>query len=128
MISRRFLLPAIFLSLAAGVGCGGGTSSSNRSPANTITTSGNNVVPITVNLGPTGNYADGAFASVTLCAPGTSNCQTIDGVLVDTGSSGLRILSSLITVPLTPVNAPDGNPMVECFPFVSGYTWGAVET
>jgi len=72
------------------MGCGGGSSSSpsSNSPI-TIASSGTNVAPILVNGGPNGNYVDGAFASVTLCVPGTSSCQTIDGVLVDTGSSGL---------------------------------------
>jgi hypothetical protein len=86
------------------------------------------VQAISVTLGPDGNYANGAFTSVTLCAPGTSTCQTIDGVLVDTGSSGLRILSSVLTTTLPQQKAADGNPIVECLPFVSGYTWGPVQT
>jgi hypothetical protein len=66
---------------------------------------------------------------VTVCAPGTTSCQTIDGVLVDTGSSGLRLLSSAITtVTLPPQKAADGNAIVECLPFVTGLTWGPVET
>jgi len=70
------------------IGCGGGSSSnpSSTSPV-TIASSGANVAPISVNGGPDGNYVDGAFASVTLCMPGMSTCQTIDGMLVDTGSS-----------------------------------------
>ena len=83
---------------------------------------------IAVNSGPAGNYANGAFTSVTVCAPGSSSCQTIDGVLVDTGSSGLRILSSALTLSLTQQKASDGNPVVECLPFVSGFTWGPVQT
>ena len=36
------------------------------------------------------------YVNVTICAPGsTTNCQTIDHVQVDTGSQGLRILSSV---------------------------------
>ncbi len=109
--------------LLFGLGCGGGSS-----PHTTITTTGSNVQPITVNAGPDGNYANGAFTSVTVCVPGTSTCQTIDNVLVDTGSSGLRILSSALTVALLQQKASDGNPVVECLPFVSGYTWGPVQT
>jgi hypothetical protein len=85
------------------------------------------VQAITVNAGPAGNYANGAFTSVTVCVPGTSICQTIDGVLVDTGSSGLRLLSPL-TVSLPQQKASDGNPVVECFPFLTAYTWGPVQT
>ncbi len=107
------------------VGCGGSSSSSSNH--SNQTPSGSNVQSITVNAGPAGNYANGAFTSVTVCAPGTSTCQTVDGVLVDTGSSGLRVLASALTVPLTQQNASDGNPVYECLPFVIGYTWGAVQ-
>src|SRR5581483_9230831 len=61
-----------------------------------------NTQQIVVNAGPAGNYFNGAFTSVTICAPGTSNCQTVDGVLVDTGSSGLRVLSSALSLNLSP--------------------------
>jgi hypothetical protein len=105
------------------VACGG-TSHSNGGGGNP----GSNVQAISVTLGPDGNYANGAFTGVTVCAPGTSTCQTIDGVLVDTGSSGLRILSSVLTTALPQQKASDGNPVVECLPFVSGYTWGPVQT
>jgi predicted aspartyl protease len=120
---------AVCMGLAFSVGCGGGSSSSSNTttPPQTITPSGNNVAPISVNGGPLGNYADAAFVSVTICVPGTSNCQTIDNVLVDTGSSGLRVLSSVMTLPL-PQQMSGGNPLVECFPFVSGNTWGPVQT
>jgi hypothetical protein len=112
---------------ATSVGCGG----SSTHP-NTIAPVANasNVASISVNSGPPGNggHVNGGFASVTVCAPGTSTCQTIDGVLVDTGSSGLRILSSALTVALPQQNNAGGNPVLECFPFVSGYTWGPVQT
>jgi hypothetical protein len=86
------------------------------------------VQAITVNAGPPGaNYANGAFTSVTVCVPGTSTCQTIDGVLVDTGSSGLRLLASALTISL-PQQTSAGNPVYECLPFVIGYTWGPVQT
>jgi hypothetical protein len=107
--------------------CGGSSSTSSPSPTPTPTPS-SNVQAITVNTGPAGNYVNGAFTSVTVCVPGTATCQAIDGVLVDTGSSGLRILSSALTTPLTQQKAADGNPVVECLPFVSGYTWGPVQT
>lgn len=115
---------AIFLGCAFLLGCGGGSSSK---PPQTITSSGNNIASISVNGGLDGFYADAAFVSVTVCVPGTSTCQTIDNVLVDTGSSGLRVAPSVLTLPL-PQQMSGGNPVVECFPFVSGYTWGPVET
>ena len=129
---NRFTLRNIFPMIAAcaalwsGLCCGG--SSSPHVNSNSVSTSGSNVQPITVNSGPTGNYTNGAFTSITVCAPGTSTCQTIDGILVDTGSSGLRILSSALTISLSQQKSSDGNPVVECLPFVSGYTWGPVQS
>ncbi len=131
---RKFLGFAAYFGVVFSVGCGGGSSSSNNSttPPNTIASSGTNVVPITVNSGPSNSgflYANGAFVNVTLCVPGTSTCQTIGEVLVDTGSFGLRIVSSpVLTLSLPQENASDGNPMVECLQFLDSYTWGPVQT
>jgi hypothetical protein len=89
----------------------------------------NNVQPIISNSGPANDYFDGAFTSVTICAPGSStNCQTIDGVLVDTGSTGLRLLSSVVSIALPLQTDGSGNPIGECFQFLDGYTWGPVQT
>jgi hypothetical protein len=127
--AREALLGLSLLTVFFGVlftsACGG---SSGSTPTPTPTPSGSNVQAITVNSGPAGNYANGAFTSVTVCVPGTSTCQTIDGVLVDTGSSGLRLLSSALTISLPQQDALDGNPVAECLPFVIGYTWGPVQT
>src|SRR5208337_4740797 len=94
-----------------------------------------NVQSITLNAGPTAGapynnpYVDGAFTSVTVCVPGsTTNCQTISGVLVDTGSSGLRVLSSALTLSLPQQTGSKGDPIVECLPFVGSFTWGPVQT
>jgi hypothetical protein len=104
--------------------CGG----SGSPHQNTITTTGSNVQSISVNAGPAGNYANGVFTSVTVCVPSTSNCQTIDGVLVDTGSYGLRLLSSAGGGALTLSLPTQSGPIGECAPFVDGYTWGPVAT
>ena len=128
----RFVALLLLGALMSVVGCGGGSSSG------TVANNGNggggggggggagtgNSVSLTVDGGPAGLgfiSADVAFADVTLCVPGTNNCQIIDHVAVDTGSSGLRILQSVLTLPL----AQEGN-LVECFQFVSGFTWGPV--
>jgi Protein of unknown function (DUF3443) len=124
---RKFLVAVTGLACAFSLGCGGGgTSSSTKTTV--IALSGSNVAPIVVNSGPANAYANGAFASVTVCVPGTSTCQTIDGVLVDTGSSGLRILSSALTLALPQQKAPSGNPVAECLTFLGSYTWGPVQT
>ena len=110
------------------VGCGG--SSSHKNSMSPIAASGNNVQPIVVNSGPAGNYANGVFTSITLCVPSSSTCQTIDGILVDTGSYGLRVLSSAgggtLTLSLPRQTESSGNVIGECALFVSGYTWGSV--
>lgn len=92
--------------------------------------SASNIQAIAVNSGPDHNYANGVFTSVTICAPGTSNCQNIPGVLVDTGSFGLRLLSSALGTlnGSLPQQTTGGNPTVECAQFVSSVLWGPVKT
>ncbi|HKV64585.1 MAG TPA: DUF3443 domain-containing protein [Candidatus Acidoferrum sp.] len=111
--------------LAAMAGCSGSTKSGGGGGGGSTS----NVQAITVNSGPGGGYFNGAFTSVTVCVPGsTTNCQTIGGILVDTGSPGLRILSSALTISLPQQTGSSGNPIVECLPFLSGFTWGPVQT
>ena len=50
------------------------------------------------------------------------------GILIDTGSVGLRVLSSVVTLPLPQQTGAAGAPVVECLPFVDGFTWGPVQT
>jgi hypothetical protein len=110
-------------------GCGSSSPSSSNSNSGSGGTGSttNNVQAISINGGPEENVADGAFTSVTVCAPGTSTCQTISGILIDTGSSGLRIFASALSINLTQQTS-GGNPIVECAQFGSGTTWGPVQT
>ena len=118
---------------AASAGCGGGGSGSNASTTGgggTITTSTtpvNNVQPIAVNAGPANNTFNEPLTSITICAPGTSNCQTISDVLVDTGSVGLRLLASLVSVSLPESTDASGNLVGNCVNFAdNSYAWGPV--
>ena len=105
-------------------------------PAPTPVAAVGNVVPVYVNGGLSGRYLDGLFASVTVCQPGTAHCQTIDHVLVDTGSYGLRVVASafdgslLASLPAQTgaINDSAGgtNPLAECALFSASYTWGSV--
>ena len=110
-------------------GCGGGNvSSSSTKMGSPIPL---NVQPIVVDSGPpaVGGTANEPFVSVTLCSPSApSNCQTIDHVLVDTGSYGLRIISSVLSPSLALPLQTDasGNAIVECTMFADGYSWGPV--
>jgi hypothetical protein len=117
----RALLFAFLVAQELTPQCGSAPSAAPPAPAS-------NVQPVVVNAGPTNNYFNGAFTSVTICVPGqTTNCQTIDGVLVDTGSTGLRVLASALTLTLPPQPASNGGPLVECAQFLDGFTWGPVQ-
>src|SRR6185437_8816851 len=119
---RQWLATALAsgLMLAA---CGGG--GSNRGSGNS---SVNNTLPVQVNLGVNNDYANGLFTSVTVCVPGTTNCQTINDVLVDTGSYGLRLLASQVSLQLPASQDGSGNPLGECVQFASSFNWGPVVT
>src|SRR6201998_4752715 len=111
---RTFLSLVMLGSLAIVLGCGGSSSSGSSSSGSNSSSnplSGANVPPIVANSGPLQNYANGVFTSVTVCAPGTSTCQTISSVLVDTGSYGLRVLASALNgLALPQKNEASGQP------------------
>jgi hypothetical protein len=95
------------------------------------TTAGANVLEVVVDPGPPGldpPYTNGLFASATICEPGTCNCQTFDHLLVDTGSFGVRVLESLLSLALPDAMSTSGQALAECFPFVDGTAWGPVKT
>jgi hypothetical protein len=88
-----------------------------------------NVQPITVAQIAT-STRNMLQTSVTICMPGTSTCQTIDNIQVDTGSQGLRILASALSpaLALPAVSTGSGSAAAECTVFGSGYTWGSVRS
>jgi hypothetical protein len=137
----------LWLGLCILAGCGGGggspssASSSSSSGASSSSSSssssgatGPNVIAVTVGPGPAaamGGTFNIPYASVKVCQPGTTTCATIDDVLVDTGSVGLRLMASALSaagltlaVTADPSNA--SNSIAECLPFADGYTWGPV--
>lgn len=126
---RTFLPLVIVAGLGFLVGCGG-SSGSGGTPKGVPTGGTANVQPIAVDGGPVANtiYPNGAFTSVTICNPGTTTCQTIDGILVDTGSFGLRILSSAITLTGLQTLSSGNGTLYNCINFAdSSYLWGAAE-
>lgn len=127
---RQFIALSLSALLVALVGCSSASTSIGVPPPPPKT---GNVATISVNGGPlagtSGSYGNGAFTSVTICVPGsTTQCQTIGGILVDTGSSGLRIEASVLTLSLPQQKDSSNNPIVECGEFGSGFTWGPVQT
>ncbi len=124
---------AICLLVSAGCGTGSsGTSTSSSSSSSTGTsgttpTTVNNIQSIEVGVGPTGTDVNQLLTSVKICVPGTTNCQTISNILVDTGSTGLRLLSSAVTLTLPRVSDSSGNPLGNCVAFANNnYAWGPV--
>ncbi|MDP9045427.1 MAG: DUF3443 domain-containing protein [Pseudomonadota bacterium] len=118
------LWAAVCLAAAVLAGCGGGGGGGGGG-GDTTSTSTNNVAAVTVDAGLTGRFVNVVTTSVTLCVPGTTNCQTIPNVLVDTGSSGLRLLASAIKLPLPAVASASGT-YHECADFADGTLWGSV--
>lgn len=147
-------LCAVLLAACGGGGGGGGTlstvasgttttstgtstgTSSGSSTSTTTAASAANVAPIIVDSGPAVVAAStGAgtvnipFVSVTVCSPTGTNCQTIDHVIVDTASVGLRLIASAMTntAQLPAMTNNSGNPYAECAQFASGYSWGSLK-
>jgi len=88
-----------------------------------------NVMAITVNgsLCSNNSYVNKPCVSVTVCTPGTSTCQTIDDILLDTGSFGLRIFKQALNVSLTQVTSGSDS-IAECIQYGDGSSdWGPVQ-
>jgi len=92
-------------------------------PPNTFS----NLQPVHVDGGPISGKIkpNTAFTSVTVCAPGTIACTRVDGIIVDTGSVGLRILSSAL--PSLPATTTGGSASSECELYGrNSFLWGDV--
>lgn len=109
-------------------GCGSGNDGGGTMPP--APTPVANTVDVSVGPGPAGNAINFAFVSVKLCNPGgATTCITIPDVLVDTGSTGLRILASAPGVSGLMLGevVVAGSPIYECVPYADGtYLWGPV--
>jgi hypothetical protein len=108
-------------------GGGGGTPAAVMAPA-----AQSNVFAVSVDAGPagTGYNVNRLYTTVTVCQTGsTTVCQTIDHVLVDTGSTGLRVLASQVpsAIGLRPVLAGGGQPLLNCVQFLdASFDWRPV--
>jgi Protein of unknown function (DUF3443) len=90
-----------------------------------------NTVALTVDSGPSSatGQINHAYVTLKVCASGSTQCASIDHVLVDTGSSGLRLVRSALTsggVTLTGETDAQGQAIEECMTFAGGQTWGPV--
>lgn len=83
-----------------------------------------NAVKITMGCG----YINEPCVSVTICEPNTSNCQTIPNVLLDTGSYGLRLFSSVVSLNLS-TRVLGGGSLAECVSYADGTSqWGPIKS
>jgi hypothetical protein len=117
-------------SLLALTSCGGGSGYGGPPPPPPPPPPGPNVATLTVEAGPA-QTINIPFITITVCAPSTSNCQTISGIEVDTASNGLRLMASVLNSSLRsalPQQMVAGTtiPVVECMQFADGYSWGPV--
>ena len=147
---RRIALAILISGLLFLVGCGGsgsgngaGGNGGNGGGTNggTSIAGGNTIVPLgAANVAPlTVNSFNGdvniPYTTVQVCVPGTvspgtanPNCVTIDHIMIDTGSTGLRIPASLLSG-LNLANVNPGTPVTECYSFLSGtFFWGSVRS
>ena len=115
---KRLALTLVVLCLLAA--CGGGDDGGSPSNADTISVSiGTSSTCVTINE---------LCTSVTICQPGTGNCQTVSDVLVDIGSVGLRVFGSVLSTPLSQTVDAQGRAVGECASFADGSTiWGGVQ-
>jgi len=143
---NRIFWHAVALALLAFLAaCGGGDSTTTTISGSGLNSLGlspsvatnfvqtENNLQVMVENGPQtfGTNTNLLYATVKVCTPGdATQCDTIDHVIVDTGSVGLRVLASKIVRAVLPPIQLSTNPAPiqnawECFPFVIGGLWGA---
>ena len=106
-------------------------SNNPTAPANNSVSTTLNTVALTVDSGPSSatDQLNHAYVTLKVCAAGQTQCASIDHVLVDTGSSGLRLVRSVLTaggVTLSGETDSQGQAIEECMTFGGGQTWGPV--
>ena len=116
-------------------GCGGGGSSGSAGthvtlPASSASLTDTNVALVEVRQGPLDNV-NMPYVSVTVCLPGSvassTNCRTIDNVLLDTGSTGLRLFAGAVSGLALPQQTVTGvGTVYECAQFVTTLALGKV--
>lgn len=115
-------------------GCGGGSSSSPPAPEAVCTgttptelpSSTTNTMPVyqstcagTVNI---------PAVTLHICVPGSTTCEDVPNILIDYGSTGLRLSHTLAIAGELPQEQISGQGLYECYAFVSGYNFGPVAT
>ena len=119
------VLFAVIVTVLAG--CGGGSSSSGSTPAQTTAV---NVQPVTVGQGP-GSAVNVLFTSVTVCVPGSSTIARPSTISRSTPApavcaSWLRNCPRSMVLPQQ-TDVGGNYAIAECAQFADGYAWGPVK-
>jgi hypothetical protein len=118
---------AALLLLSACIGNNNSASNSTPPPPPVV-----NTMTVTVDGGPAAasGQVNHAYVTVRVCIPGSqTQCASIDHVLLDTGSWGLRLVSSVLganSIMLSAERDAQNLAIEECMSFGGGQTWGPV--
>lgn len=137
-INKVAILFSFILFVLSACNSGGSNSVVTPAPApDPFPTPSNPFVAISVspnyeNNNPVCSNQNTPCVSVTVCAPGSPNlCQTVDNILIDSGSVGLRIFSSAFTntsfVNGLPIESYSGQQIAECITYGdNSANWGPI--
>ena len=106
-------------SSAPEVVCNGDTRSTNETPSAT---------QLTVYQSTCQGAVNEPVVTLTICVPNSTNCENVSNILVDLGSTGLRLSHTLAISSSLPQESENGGLITECYGFVSGYNYGPVVT
>ena len=119
-LKKQILAVASFASLLLLSACGGGGGGAVQPVAATA-----NQIPVVVEQFNAANpVPNRPYVTVTVC-DGANQCQDIDHVLLDTGSSGLRLMPGVLNIQLPGQQTASGAQTAECVQYGAGYFWGA---
>ena len=132
-LTRMGGMALLFFSLVLLAGCGGGSQSSSAPTAVcTGTTPPGLPLPTTNTMPVYQSTCAGAVntpvVTLTICVPNSSTCEDVPNILLDYGSTGLRLSHTLAIAGELPQEQVNGQGLFECYLFVSGYNFGPVVT
>ena len=121
MKKKSSLICSLSLLLISMTSCNSGTSNTTVPVAPV-----NNTVNLVVDSGINGTAWNRSYITLTICQPSTNNCQTIDHIIVDSGSTGLRINQAALSLSGLTALSSAGEPIYQCMQYAAGYAFGPV--
>ncbi|NTZ89041.1 DUF3443 family protein [Burkholderia metallica] len=124
---RFFGLLIVVLAVTLLSACGGSIDSTLPGTS-LVAAPADNSIPIIVDGGLGATRTNQPYVSITLCRSASTDCETVDHILLDSGSTGLRLFASALGNPALygTYQAASDPLLVECYPFGSGSAWGAL--